>query len=110
MTEHHADLLQLQLRTECLKLGASLFYCSAKEPRTTDTLKVTLLYLYMKSFLFYKDYILNHLYDIESEQLQARGASREALFIPMGWDTEKRISLLTEGPELPTTIVTPRQR
>ena len=61
-------------------------------------------------FIFEKDYILNHLYDIESDQLQARGASREALFIPMGWDTEKRISLLTEGPELPTTIVTPRQR
>ena len=35
-----------------------------------------------------KAYILNHLYQIESDQLQARGASREALFIPMGWDTE----------------------
>ena len=43
MTEQHADLLQLQLRTECLKLGAALFYCSAKEPRTMETLKVRYL-------------------------------------------------------------------
>ena len=28
MSEQHADLLQFQLREECLKLGAALFYCS----------------------------------------------------------------------------------
>merc|ERR1711990_1302335 len=95
MSEQHADLLQFQLREECLKLGAALFYCSAKEPRTVETLKA---------------YILNNLFGIESDQLQPRGVSREAIFIPMGWDTEKRINLLKEGPELPTTIVAPRQR
>jgi len=87
--------LQFQLREECLKLGAALFYCSAKEPRTVETLKA---------------YILNNLFGIESDQLQPRGVSREAIFIPMGWDTEKRINLLKEGPELPATIATPRQR
>jgi len=95
MSEQHADLLQFQLREECLKLGAALFYCSAKEPRTVETLKA---------------YILNNLFGIESDQLQPRGVSREAIFIPMGWDTEKRINLLKEGPELPATIATPRQR
>ena len=48
MTEQHADLLQLQLRTECLKLGAALFYCSAKEPRTMETLKVKYLLFTLK--------------------------------------------------------------
>lgn len=67
----------------------------AKEPRTVETLKA---------------YILNNLFGIESDQLQPRGVSREAIFIPMGWDTEKRINLLKEGPELPATIATPRQR
>jgi len=95
MSEQHADLLQFQLREECLKLGAALFYCSAKEPRTVETLKA---------------YILNNLFGVESDQLQPRGVSREAIFIPMGWDTEKRINLLKEGPELPATIATPRQR
>lgn len=42
--------------------------------------------------------------------LTPRGVSREALFLPMGWDTEKRINLLKEGPELPDEIVQPKQR
>merc|ERR1711990_464379 len=95
MTEQHADLLQFQLSEECLKLGAALFYCSAKEPRTVETLR---------------SYILNSLFEIESDQLTPRGVSREALFIPIGWDTYKRNNLLKEGPELPTTIVAPRTR
>ena len=36
--------------------------------------------------------------------------SREALFLPMGWDNEKRINLLKEGPELPDEIAQPKQR
>ena len=32
MSEQHADLLQFQLREECLKLGAALFYCSGTVP------------------------------------------------------------------------------
>ena len=31
MSEQHADLLQFQLREECLKLGAALFYCSGTD-------------------------------------------------------------------------------
>ena len=50
------------------------------------------------------------MFDLESDQLAPRGVSREALFIPLGWDNEKRINLLKEGPELPSTIVAPRQR
>ena len=42
--------------------------------------------------------------------LTARGVSREALFLPIGWDTEKRIGLLREGTELPEEIVQPKQR
>ena len=34
MSEQHADLLQFQLREECLKLGAALFYCSGTVPNT----------------------------------------------------------------------------
>ncbi len=67
----------------------------AKEPRTIETLKA---------------YLLQNLFAIESDQLTPRGVSREALFIPLGWDTDKRIQLLKEGPELPTNIVAPRQR
>ena len=67
----------------------------AKEPRTVETLRA---------------YILNSLFEIESDQLTPRGVSREALFIPIGWDTYKRNNLLKEGPELPTTIVAPRTR
>jgi len=95
MTEQHADLLQYNLRMQCLQIGAALFYCSVKDARTLDTLRA---------------YILHHLFGIETDLLTARGVSREALFLPIGWDTEKRIGLLREGTELPEEIVQPKQR
>ncbi|CBY10912.1 unnamed protein product [Oikopleura dioica] len=95
MTEKHADLLQFQLRKKCLEIGASLIYASVKEPRTVETLKA---------------YVLKRLYDVESDILQARGVSREALFIPIGWESEKRVNLLQEGAGLPDEIPIPQQK
>lgn len=95
MKEAHADYLQFLLRQQCLKLGSALLYCSVKEIRTIETLKA---------------YILQTLFEIDSEILAPRGVSREALFLPLGWDTEKRINLLKEGTEFPEEIVEPKQR
>ena len=95
MAEQHADYLQYLLRQQCLRIGAALVYCSVKEVRTIETLRA---------------YVLQNLFGIESDILTPRGVSREALFIPMGWDTEKRISLLKEGQDLPDEIVQPKQR
>ena len=53
---------------------------------------------------------LFRLYDVESEILQARGVSREALFIPIGWESEKRVNLLQEGAGLPDEIPVPQQK
>jgi hypothetical protein len=47
---------------------------------------------------------------VESEILQARGVSREALFIPIGWESEKRVNLLQEGAGLPDEIPVPLQK
>ena len=54
--------------------------------------------------------IFIRLYDVESEILQARGVSREALFIPIGWESEKRVNLLQEGAGLPGEIPVPQQK
>ena len=50
------------------------------------------------------------LYDVESDILQPRGVSREALFIPIGWESEKRVNLLMEGAGLPEDIPAPQQK
>ena len=44
MTEQHADLLQYNLRMQCLQIGAALFYCSVKDARTLDTLRAYILH------------------------------------------------------------------
>lgn len=95
MNEQHADYLQFLLRQQSIRLGACLVYCSVKDARTVDTIKA---------------YMLQNLFKIESDILTPRGVSREALFLPMGWDNEKRINLLKEGPELPDEISQPKQR
>ena len=79
--EEHFDFIQQSIRKFCLLYGASLFYVSAKMNKNTD--------------LLFK-YLVHRIYGLPFKT-PALVVEKDALFIPCGWDNEKKISILYEN-------------
>lgn len=79
--EEHFDYIQSHIRRFCLRYGAALIYTSVKEEKNLDTL--------------YK-YTLHKLYDFPLTT-PALVVEKDAVFIPSGWDNEKKIAILHEN-------------
>ena len=80
LKEEQIDFIQFYLRKFCLRFGAALVYVSSKTGKNIKLLR---------------DYVLNKLYylDFATSPL----LSNADLFIPCGWDSEKRINILAEN-------------
>ncbi|VVC44806.1 Hypothetical protein CINCED_3A010782 [Cinara cedri] len=79
--DEHFDFIQQALRKFCLQYGASLFYTSAKEDKNCD-----LLY----KFLTHKIYNFPF-------KTPALIVEKDAVFIPAGWDSMKKINILSDN-------------
>ncbi|XP_031424597.1 cytoplasmic dynein 1 light intermediate chain 2 isoform X2 [Clupea harengus] len=79
--EEHFDYIQSHIRRFCLRYGAALIYTSVKEEKNLD--------------LLYK-YIVHKLYDFHFTT-PALVVEKDAVFIPSGWDNEKKIAILHEN-------------
>lgn len=79
--DEHFDFIQQAVRKFCLQYGASLFYTSAKEDKNCD-----LLY----KFLTHKIYNFPF-------KTPALIVEKDAVFIPAGWDSMKKISILYDN-------------
>uniref|UniRef100_A0A667XGH9 Dynein light intermediate chain n=1 Tax=Myripristis murdjan TaxID=586833 RepID=A0A667XGH9_9TELE len=79
--DEHLDFIQLHIRRFCLQYGASLLYTSVKEMKNLDVL--------------YK-YLVHRLYGFPFH-CPAQVVERDAVFIPSGWDNEKKIAILHEN-------------
>lgn len=80
-TEETFDFIQQAIRKFCLQYGASLFYVSAKVNKNCD--------------LLYK-YLAHRIYDLPFKT-SASVVERDAIFVPAGWDDEKKISILYDN-------------
>jgi len=76
--EEHFDFIQQHIRHFCLRFGAALVYTSVKEDKNCD------LFLKYAEHRLYGFPFLN----------QASVVERDAVFIPTGWDSEAKISIL----------------
>ncbi|XP_006641284.1 cytoplasmic dynein 1 light intermediate chain 2 isoform X1 [Lepisosteus oculatus] len=79
--EEHFDFIQSHIRRFCLQYGAALIYTSVKEEKNLD--------------LLYK-YIVHKMYDFQFTT-PALVVEKDAVFIPSGWDNEKKIAILHEN-------------
>lgn len=79
--DEHLDFIQSHIRQFCLQYGASLVYTSVKEMKNLDVL--------------YK-YLVHRLYGFPFH-CPAQVVERDAVFIPSGWDNEKKIAILHEN-------------
>uniref|UniRef100_A0A8C9RTE7 Dynein light intermediate chain n=1 Tax=Scleropages formosus TaxID=113540 RepID=A0A8C9RTE7_SCLFO len=79
--EEHFDFIQSHIRRFCLQYGAGLIYTSAKEEKNLD--------------LLYK-YIVHKLYEFELNT-PALVVEKDSVFIPAGWDNDKKIAILHEN-------------
>ncbi|KAG8521745.1 Cytoplasmic dynein 1 light intermediate chain 2, partial [Galemys pyrenaicus] len=79
--EEHFDFIQSHLRRFCLQYGAALIYTSVKEEKNLD--------------LLYK-YIVHKTYGFHFTT-PALVVEKDAVFIPAGWDNEKKIAILHEN-------------
>uniref|UniRef100_A0A665WZR2 Dynein light intermediate chain n=1 Tax=Echeneis naucrates TaxID=173247 RepID=A0A665WZR2_ECHNA len=79
--DEHLDFIQSHIRHFCLQYGASLVYTSVKEMKNLDIL--------------YK-YLVHRLYGFPFH-CPAQVVERDAVFIPSGWDNEKKIAILHEN-------------
>uniref|UniRef100_A0A3B5QRJ3 Dynein light intermediate chain n=1 Tax=Xiphophorus maculatus TaxID=8083 RepID=A0A3B5QRJ3_XIPMA len=79
--DEHLDFIQSHIRHFCLQYGASLLYTSVKEMKNLDIL--------------YK-YLVHRLYGFPFH-CSAQVVERDAVFIPSGWDNEKKIAILHEN-------------
>ncbi|MBN3277773.1 DC1L2 protein, partial [Polyodon spathula] len=79
--EEHFDFIQSHIRRFCLQYGAALIYTSVKEEKNLD--------------LLYK-YIVHKMYDFQFTT-SALVVEKDAVFIPSGWDNEKKIAILHEN-------------
>jgi len=80
-TDEHFDFIQYNVRQFCLQYGAALFYTSVKEDKNCD--------------LLYK-YLVHRIYGLEF-RTPALIVEKEAVFIPSGWDNEKKMAILHES-------------
>lgn len=79
--EEHFDFIQSHIRRFCLQYGAGLIYTSVKEEKNLD-----LLYKYM----------VHKIYDFQFSS-PALVVEKDAVFIPSGWDNDKKIGILHEN-------------
>ncbi|CAL8362251.1 cytoplasmic dynein 1 light intermediate chain 2 isoform X1 [Gadus morhua] len=79
--EEHFDFLQSHIRRFCLNYGAGLIYTSVKEEKNLDLLH---------------KYILHKIYEFQFSS-PALVVEKDAVFIPAGWDNEKKIGILHEN-------------
>ncbi|XP_033898794.1 cytoplasmic dynein 1 light intermediate chain 2 isoform X1 [Acipenser ruthenus] len=79
--EEHFDFIQSHIRRFCLQYGAALIYTSVKEEKNLD--------------LLYK-YIVHKMYGFQFTT-PALVVEKDAVFIPSGWDNEKKIAILHEN-------------
>lgn len=79
--EEHFDFIQQSIRKFCLQFGASLFYTSVKEDKNCD-----LLYKYLVHLIYGFPF-----------KTPALVVEKDAVFIPAGWDNEKKIAILYEN-------------
>ncbi|MBN3279581.1 DC1L1 protein, partial [Polyodon spathula] len=79
--DEHFDFIQSHIRRFCLQYGAALVYTSIKENKNID--------------LLYK-YIVHILYGFPFN-FPAQVVEKDAVFIPSGWDNEKKIGILHEN-------------
>ncbi|KAM6981334.1 cytoplasmic dynein 1 light intermediate chain 2 isoform 1-T1 [Aplochiton taeniatus] len=79
--EEHFDFIQSHVRRFCLQYGAGLIYTSVKEEKNVD--------------LLYK-YVVHKVYDFQFTT-PALVVEKDAVFIPSGWDNEKKIGILHEN-------------
>ncbi|CAK9296358.1 unnamed protein product [Gordionus sp. m RMFG-2023] len=77
----HFDFIQQHIRKICLTYGAGLIYTSFKENKNCDLLRQYILHL-MYSFPFKKGPMI---------------IDNDSIFIPIGWDSTKKIAILNEG-------------
>lgn len=80
-TEETFDFIQQAIRKFCLQFGASLFYVSSKVNKNCDLLH---------------KYLAHRIYDLPFKA-QASVVERDAIFVPAGWDNEKKISILYDN-------------
>lgn len=79
--EETFDFIQQAIRKFCLRFGASLFYVSARVNKNCDLLH---------------QYLAHRIYDLPFKA-SASVVERDAIFVPAGWDNEKKISLLYDN-------------
>ncbi|XP_075212905.1 dynein light intermediate chain [Lycorma delicatula] len=79
--DEHFDFIQQWIRRFCLQYGAALFYTSAKEDKNCD--------------LLYK-YLTHRIYGFPF-RTPALVVEKDAVLIPSGWDSMKKISILYEN-------------
>ncbi|KAL4624769.1 cytoplasmic dynein 1 light intermediate chain 1 isoform X2 [Arapaima gigas] len=79
--DEHFDFIQSHIRRFCLQYGATLLYTSVKENKNLDIL--------------YK-YLVHRLYGFPFS-VTAQVVEKDAVFIPAGWDNEKKIAILHEN-------------
>uniref|UniRef100_A0AAY4A672 Dynein light intermediate chain n=1 Tax=Denticeps clupeoides TaxID=299321 RepID=A0AAY4A672_9TELE len=79
--DEHFDFIQSHIRHFCLQYGAALLYTSMKDNKNLD--------------LLYK-YIVHRLYGFPFS-LPAQVVEKDSVFIPSGWDNEKKIAILYEN-------------
>eukprot|EP00096_Caligus_rogercresseyi_P005596 TRINITY_DN2151_c0_g1_i6.p1 TRINITY_DN2151_c0_g1~~TRINITY_DN2151_c0_g1_i6.p1 ORF type:complete len:489 (-),score=103.30 TRINITY_DN2151_c0_g1_i6:861-2327(-) len=79
--DEHFDFIQQSVRKFCLQYGAALFYTSVKEDKNCD--------------LLYK-YLVHRIYNFPFKT-PALVVEKDAVFIPAGWDNEKKIAILYEN-------------
>ncbi|XP_040289327.1 cytoplasmic dynein 1 light intermediate chain 1 isoform X1 [Bufo bufo] len=80
-TDEHFDFIQSHIRKFCLQYGAALIYTSIKENKNID--------------IVYK-YIVQQLYGFPFN-MSAVVVEKDAVFIPGGWDNDKKIGILYEN-------------
>lgn len=78
--EEHFDFIQQHIRRHCLKYGASLFYTSVKENKNCGLLL---------------KYLVHQIYGLPFSS-PALVVDKESVFIPAGWDSVKKINILSE--------------
>uniref|UniRef100_A0A452IF60 Dynein light intermediate chain n=1 Tax=Gopherus agassizii TaxID=38772 RepID=A0A452IF60_9SAUR len=79
--DEHFDFIQSHIRRFCLQYGAALIYTSVKENKNID--------------LVYR-YIVQKLYGFPFN-VSAAVVEKDAVFIPAGWDNDKKIGILHEN-------------
>ncbi|XP_046914527.2 dynein light intermediate chain isoform X2 [Dermatophagoides farinae] len=79
--EEHFDFIQQYARKFCLQYGATLMYVSAKINKNCD--------------LLYK-FLIHRIYGLKFKT-PALVVEKDAIFIPSGWDNEKKISILYDN-------------